>query len=52
MNVVERALSSTPAFFQKLRNIGLALAAISTPLLLHLLRCRQSWLRLQAISLL
>jgi ABC-type xylose transport system permease subunit len=29
MNLVERAVSPTPTFFQKLRNIGLALAAIS-----------------------
>ena len=29
MNLVDRALSPTPTFFQKLRNIGLALAAIS-----------------------
>ena len=29
MNLVDRALSPTPSFFQKLRNIGLALAAIS-----------------------
>jgi len=29
MNLIERAASPTPSFFQKLRNIGLALAAIS-----------------------
>ncbi len=29
MNILERAASPTPTFFQKLRNIGLALAAIS-----------------------
>jgi hypothetical protein len=29
MNLVERAVSPTPTFFQKLRNIGLLLAAIS-----------------------
>ena len=29
MNLVERAVSPTPTFFQKLRNIGLILAAIS-----------------------
>jgi ABC-type xylose transport system permease subunit len=29
MNLLERAVSPTPTFFQKLRNIGLALAAIS-----------------------
>lgn len=32
MNLVERAMSPTPTFFQKLRNIGLALAAISAAL--------------------
>ena len=29
MNLLERAVSPTPPFFQKLRNIGLVLAAIS-----------------------
>jgi len=29
MNVLDRVSSPTPTFFQKLRNIGLALAAIS-----------------------
>jgi hypothetical protein len=29
MTIVERLLSPTPSFFQKLRNIGLALAAVS-----------------------
>jgi hypothetical protein len=29
MNLLERAVSPTPTFFQKLRNIGLVLAAIS-----------------------
>jgi hypothetical protein len=29
MNLVDRALSPTPSFFQKVRNIGLVLAAIS-----------------------
>ena len=29
MNLFERAVSPTPTFFQKLRNIGLVLAAIS-----------------------
>jgi hypothetical protein len=33
MNLVERALSPTPPFFQKLRNIGLALAAISAAIM-------------------
>jgi ABC-type xylose transport system permease subunit len=33
MTLVERAVSSTPAFFQKLRNIGLALAAISAAII-------------------
>jgi len=33
MNLLERALSPTPPFFQKLRNIGLALAAISAAIL-------------------
>ena len=29
MNLFERVVSPTPTFFQKLRNIGLAVAAIS-----------------------
>ena len=29
MSIVERLLSHTPTFFQKLRNIGLVLAAVS-----------------------
>jgi hypothetical protein len=29
MNLLDRVVSPTPTFFQKLRNIGLALAAIS-----------------------
>ena len=29
MNLLDRVVSPTPSFFQKLRNIGLALAAIS-----------------------
>lgn len=29
MSIVERLLSPTPTFFQKLRNIGLLLAAVS-----------------------
>ena len=29
MNLIDRVTSPTPTFFQKLRNIGLALAAIS-----------------------
>ncbi len=29
MSIIERLLSPTPAFFQKLRNIGLVLAAVS-----------------------
>jgi hypothetical protein len=33
MNIVERAVSPTPTFFQKLRNIGLALAAISAAII-------------------
>lgn len=33
MNLVERAASPTPTFFQKLRNIGLALAAISAAII-------------------
>ncbi len=33
MNIIQRASSPTPDFFQKLRNIGLALAAISTAII-------------------
>ena len=33
MNVLERAVSPTPSFFQKLRNIGLALAGISAAII-------------------
>ena len=33
MNLLERAVSPTPTFFQKLRNIGLALAAISAAIM-------------------
>ncbi len=33
MNLVERAVSPTPTFFQKLRNIGLVLAAISAAII-------------------
>jgi ABC-type xylose transport system permease subunit len=33
MNLVERVVSPTPTFFQKLRNIGLALAAISAAII-------------------
>ena len=33
MNLLERAASPTPTFFQKLRNIGLALAAISAAIM-------------------
>jgi hypothetical protein len=33
MNLLERAVSPTPSFFQKLRNIGLALAAISAAIM-------------------
>ncbi len=33
MNLVERAVSPTPTFFQRLRNIGLALAAISAAII-------------------
>ncbi|HVY75202.1 MAG TPA: hypothetical protein VG890_10250 [Puia sp.] len=33
MNLVERAVSPTPNLFQKLRNIGLALAAISAAII-------------------
>ena len=32
MSIVERLLSPTPSFFQKLRNIGLVLAAVSAAL--------------------
>jgi hypothetical protein len=33
MNLLERVTSPTPTFFQKLRNIGLALAAISAAII-------------------
>ncbi len=33
MNLIERAVAPTPTFFQKLRNIGLALAAISAAIM-------------------
>jgi ABC-type xylose transport system permease subunit len=33
MNLLERVGSPTPTFFQKLRNIGLALAAISAAII-------------------
>jgi hypothetical protein len=33
MNLLERVVSPTPTFFQKLRNIGLALAAISAAII-------------------
>ena len=33
MNLIERAVSPTPTFFQKLRNIGLALAAMSAAII-------------------
>ena len=33
MNLIERAVSPTPTFFQKLRNFGLALAAISAAII-------------------
>ena len=33
MTLIERAVSPTPTFFQKLRNIGLALAAISAAII-------------------
>jgi hypothetical protein len=33
MNLIERVTSPTPTFFQKLRNIGLALAAISAAII-------------------
>ena len=33
MNLVERAVAPTPGFFQKHRNIGLALASISAAII-------------------
>ena len=33
MNLLERVVSPTPTFFQKLRSIGLALAAISAAII-------------------
>ncbi len=33
MSIVERLLSPTPSFFQKLRNIGLVLAAVSAAII-------------------
>ena len=33
MNLLDRLVSPTPTFFQKLRNIGLALAAISAAII-------------------
>jgi hypothetical protein len=33
MNLLERVVSPTPTFFQKLRNIGLALAAVSAAII-------------------
>ncbi|MDP4214542.1 MAG: hypothetical protein Q8926_18170 [Bacteroidota bacterium] len=33
MNLIDRAVSPTPTFFQKLRNIGLALAAVSAAII-------------------
>jgi hypothetical protein len=33
MSIVERLLSPTPTFFQKLRNIGLVLAAVSAAII-------------------
>lgn len=33
MNLFERVVSPTPTFFQKLRNIGLVLAAISAAII-------------------
>ncbi len=33
MNLIERVAAPTPTFFQKLRNIGLALAAISAAII-------------------
>ena len=50
MNLVERAVSPTPTFFQKLRNIGLALAAISAAIIASPVTCQPLWLRSQVIS--
>ena len=33
MKIIERLLSSTPGFFKKVRNIGLAIAAIGTSII-------------------
>ena len=33
MNLLDRVVSPTPTFFQKLRNIGLALAAVSAAII-------------------
>jgi ABC-type xylose transport system permease subunit len=33
MNLIDRVVAPTPAFFQKLRNIGLVLAAISAAII-------------------
>ena len=33
MNLIQRAQSSTPGFFKKLRNIGLILAAVSAAII-------------------
>lgn len=33
MNIMQRATSPTPSFFKRLRNIGLALAAIGTAII-------------------
>ncbi len=33
MNLIERVVSPTPTFFQKLRNIGLVLAAVSAAII-------------------
>jgi len=33
MNILERVVSPTPVFFQKLRNIGLVLAGISAAII-------------------
>ena len=33
MNLIDRVVAPTPSFFQKLRNIGLALAAISAAII-------------------
>ena len=33
MNLIDRAVSPTPTFFQKLRNIGLVLAALSAAII-------------------